>query len=296
MFRWMVAVMWVCVTATAPTHAIRLRSRLPFHPWVDQETVLVDLSPAEHELTSESFLELVTGTEHSIGDPDDPRNMQFALLDADPVSPPDDERVKGKKGCDGSYNCADFKEADETQAYKGNVQYYKPQQASPETLFPIGTIPRQAHCYVTCDYQSLYSFRGPLNPDVGTSGTSRNHAKTASLAKLKMQATSFLEEQTEMTPEDNGQLGDQMSTEFLASPFHCKTHCDFTEPRMCNPVRRMLVGSTGYTPQEHSCCGRCEAVCKGKTVLDRYRMCAEGCRSFCPFVDAEKFSALYSVD
>jgi len=280
-----VVVVWVCVVASAVAHAIRLNTRVPFHDWVDTDSVLDGLSPAEEDLTAESFLELVAG-QNNMGDKDDPLNM-FALLDADPVPPLVDDRLTGKKGCDGSYNCGDFKEGTDSDAMKGKAEYYKPQQSAPDAMFPVGRIPRQARCYLTCDYQSSYAYTAPYDPDAGA-GASASKAKSKSaLAKM---ATTFLEEgSTTTATQDSGDFSDTMTADFLGSPFHCKTHCDFQEPLMCNPVRRMLVGATGYTPQEHACCDKCDKVCKGKAVLDRYRICNAGCRSFCPFVDSDLF-------
>jgi len=240
-----------------------------FHSWVDGAQIMRDLQPSQEELQADAFLELVAE-----GDGDDPLDM-FSLLGTSDKEL-EDQRVLGHKACDPGYDCSKFQEGSSAGPPVDKAQYYKPDKAAPEKLFPVGRIPRSARCWLTCDYQTSYAF---------AANTSLSEDTPEQRAALRMAATSYLE-----TSETVSQAPDLMSTEQLGSPFHCKTKCDFTEPKFCNPTRRMLVGATGMAPQENQCCEKCDSACKGKTILNRYRICYLGCRAYCPFVDFDEFA------
>merc|ERR1711918_184734 len=133
-------------------------------------------------------------------------------------------------------------EGETAQATESST-YYTPDKAAKEKLFPVGIVPRNARCWLTCDYQTSYGFPGATNDT----------------------------------------MPDAIPAQQLGSPFHCQTKCDFNEPNFCNPTRRMMLGMTGMTPQENQCCSKCEHVCKNRGGLQKERLCNIGCRSFCPF-------------
>lgn len=249
-----------------------------FHSFVDERMILEGLSPSEDELEMESFLELVQQ------DDDDPMDMFANLGMSDGEE--EDKRLLGKKACDPGYDCSQFQEPSVKSESLKKADYYKPETAAPEALFPVGVVPRAARCWQTCDYQVGYTYTGPA------SATTQPTTK-AGRAALRAAATSYLETGSQ-TSQDNSPP-DTVQADQMGSPFHCKTRCEFKEPMFCNPARRMLIGATGYTPQEASCCDKCDAACKGKTVLDRYRLCYLGCRSYCPFVDQVEFSQYYDT-
>jgi len=224
-----------------------------FYHWVDGPTVLADFKATPSQLDSTSFLEYVV----------DPRTIAATM------------------GCDGSFDCSQFQEQGQQTTGPAPVpdDYYKPAAQPPKVSFPIGRIPRQAKCYITCDYKQSYQFVvGTQSPIAG--GVVSSYPPPTHHMATKAHASSFLETETEQqsTPPDAIPINN------IGSPFHCQTICDFPEPLWCNPVRRMIVGSAGFSPQEHSCCDSCEAQCRSKTVVDRFRVCYLGCRAFCPFV------------
>lgn len=249
-----------------------------FHSWVDGTQVMRDLQATQEELGAEAFLELVA----SGSDDPDPLDM-FSLLGASEKEL-EDQRVLGSKACDPGFDCSKYEESSRSGPPVDKSEYYKPDKAAPEKLFPVGVIPRSARCWLTCDYQTSYTFAVNVTEE----------ADSEQRAALRMAATSYLE-----TSETVGQNGNSVpavvSTQQMGSPFHCKTNCDFTEPKFCNPTRRMLIGATGMAPQEHSCCEKCDSACKGKTILNRYRLCFLGCRAYCPFVPHEEFSQYYET-
>jgi hypothetical protein len=223
-----------------------------FHTWIDGSSVLKDFKPTPMELETTSFLEFVV----------DPRT------------------ISSRTGCDGSFDCSQWQE-EQQQAEPAPVpeENYKPSAQPPKVTFPIGRLPRQAKCYVKCDYTQSYEFQiGSMSPDSSSQSSTfppQHHMSTKAHAA---HASSFLE------VESKDPASDAIPINNIGSPFHCQTVCDFPQPLWCNPVRRMIVGSAGFTPQEHPCCDLCEAKCKSKTVIERFRVCYLGCRSFCPFV------------
>eukprot|EP00298_Acanthocystis_sp_HF-20_P010149 c18705_g1_i1.p1 GENE.c18705_g1_i1~~c18705_g1_i1.p1 ORF type:complete len:259 (+),score=131.04 c18705_g1_i1:73-849(+) len=237
---------FVCVNALKSTD---------FYHWVDGASILADFKPTPAELDTTSFLEYVV----------DPRTIAASM------------------GCDGSFDCSQFQE----QGQQGNSgpapvpeEFYKPASQPPKVSFPIGRLPRQAKCYIKCDYRQNYQFVvGTMTPSSSQTESSfkpTHHMST----KAHAAASSFLEVEQKAAPADAIPINN------IGSPFHCQTLCDFPEPLWCNPVRRMVVGSAGFSPQEHSCCDLCEAQCRSKTVVDRFRVCFLGCRAFCPFVSS----------
>jgi hypothetical protein len=249
-----------------------------FHSWVDQRMVLEGLSPTQEELGMESFLELVQAED------DDPTDMFASLGMSDGEE--EDKRLLGKKACDPGYDCSQFQEPSVKSESLKKADYYKPETAAPEALFPVGKIPRAARCWQTCDYQVGYTYTSP-----GSAST--NPTTKAGRAALRAAATSYLETESQ-TSQDNTNP-DIVQADQMGSPFHCKTRCEFKEPMYCNPARRMLIGATGFSPQEAACCDKCDAACKGKTVLDRYRLCYLGCRAYCPFADQVEFAQYYET-
>lgn len=228
-------------------------SSLPFFEWIDKASVLEELQPSLDELDTVSFLQGIV----------DPRAMASSM------------------GCDGSFECSDY--ADATQVAPeppAPTEFYRPAVQPRKVTFPVGVVPRAAKCFLECTYSQSYEFVvGEFVPADSSSSTFQPpaHATRAHASRAHAAASSFLETESKAEP------ADAIPVSNIGSPFHCKTKCDFPQPLFCNPTRRMIMGSAGFTPQEHPCCGTCEAQCRSKTVVERFRTCFLGCRAFCPF-------------
>lgn len=272
MSRSVVVVVLALVSAASVTESTLLSTNVPFFSWVDTDTVLQGLSPSADELTEESFLELTaesTTNAHLSLDQEDIEQSEDLISSA-----------LGQKACDPEFNCSKYK--DNTASVGAKSKYYQPKRQQ-DVNFPLGHVPRQARCYLSCDYQSSFYHKTEDHVDANAD-VDANVRSTSALARA---ATTFLE--TSSTSGTRGGDDDAINTEFLGSPFHCKTKCTFKEPMFCNPVRRMLIGATGHTPHEHSCCRHCETFCK-RPHLDKFRMCLHGCQALCPFVSQVKYT------
>jgi hypothetical protein len=209
--------------------------------------------------------------------------FQFELDTASFLQYVTDTRALTAAGCDGSFECSDYQEQGEAGG-KAPVEdtYYKPAAQPKKVTFPVGRLPRQAKCFLQCAYKQTYEFNvGNLVPANADEEATTFAAPTHATRAHAHHASSFLE--TEATEQARGTPADAIPVNNIGSPFHCQTSCEFPQPLFCNPVRRMVVGSAGFTPQEHPCCELCEAKCRSKTVIDRFRVCYLGCRAFCPF-------------
>lgn len=223
-----------------------------FYPWVDKAAVIDGLKPSEVELSTASFLEYVV----------------------------DARALAASAGCDGSFECDDYQEnGQQASSQVAEEQFYKPAAQPKKVTFPVGRIPPQAKCYIKCNYRQSYEFTiGSAVPASENESSSFGVPAHTTRAHAAHHA-SFLETGSSV----NEPISDAVPVNNIGSPFHCQTVCDFPHPLWCNEMPRMVIGSAGFTIQEHSCCELCEAKCRGKTVVDRFRVCYLGCRSFCPF-------------
>jgi len=272
-----VTVLCLCLVAVS---GLQLTTGVPFHDWVSEFEILDGLSPSKSDLEPTSFLQYVidpdTGIDYS----------QWSDLDA---------RSLKEQGCDGSFDCSLYSEDENAENYQKDAEpFYRTATAAPTVRFPAGRIPRTARCHITCDYQVGFEFQvGTYSATEGmslndeppsdfTSSTDGMHPDHATKAHAASHAASFLETGSETTGDDQSVI----PVNNMGAPFHCHSQCEFKAPQFCNPVRRMVIGGAGYTPVEHECCELCEKTCAAKTIVDRYRVCYMGCRSFCPFVEA----------